>query len=249
MKFSNRFRIVTYNIHKCRGLDRRVRPDRIVKVLREIEADIIALQEVLSLENGHHTDNQARFISEELGFAYRLGEARQLQGGAYGNVVLSRFPMLAAYHYDVSQHGREERGCLRVDVGLGGHQLLHIYNVHLGTAYSERPLQARRLLDEEILNTQHILGPRILLGDFNEWMRGVASKLLAEHFQSADLRLHLGRTRTYPGVLPFLHLDHIYYDTALKLEAASLHRSRTALLASDHLPLVADFVLPHLTTA
>jgi endonuclease/exonuclease/phosphatase family metal-dependent hydrolase len=113
----------------------------------------------------------------------------------------------------------------------------------LGTAYRERPLQARRLLDEEILNTQHILGPRILLGDFNEWTRGVASKLLAEHFQSADLRLHLGRTRTYPGVLPFLHLDHIYYDAALVLESAAMHRSRTALLASDHLPLVADFHL------
>jgi phosphatidylserine/phosphatidylglycerophosphate/cardiolipin synthase-like enzyme len=73
--------------------------------------------------------------------------------------------------------------------------------------------------------------------------RGVASQLLVEHFQSADLRLHLGRTRTYPGVLPLLHLDHIYYDAALALEAATLHGSRTALLASDHLPLVAEFHL------
>lgn len=238
---SSRFRIVTYNVHKCRGLDQRVRPERIVSVLREIDADIIALQEVLSLNNGKRSDDQARFISEELGFAHRLGEARQLRGGAYGNVVLSRLPLLAAYNYDVSQQGREERGCLRVDVGLSGYQLLHVYNVHLGTSYGERPLQARRLLDEEILNTQHLLGPRILLGDFNEWTRGVASKMLAEHFQSADLRLHLGRTRTYPGVLPLLHLDHIYYDNALALEAASLHRSHTALLASDHLPLIADF--------
>lgn len=243
MKPSYRFRIVTYNVHKCRGLDQRVRPERIVSVLREIDADIIALQEVLSLNNGKRSDDQARFISEELGFAHRLGEARQLRGGAYGNVVLSRLPLVAAYNYDVSQHGREERGCLRVDVGLSGHQLLHVYNVHLGTSYGERPLQARRLLDEEILNTQHLLGPRILLGDFNEWTRGVASKMLAEHFQSADLRLRLGRTRTYPGVLPLLHLDHIYYDSALELEAASLHRSRTALLASDHLPLIANFHL------
>lgn len=243
MKPSYRFRIVTYNVHKCRGLDQRVRPERIVSVLREIDADIIALQEVLSLNNGKRSDDQARFISEELGFAHRLGEARQLRGGAYGNVVLSRLPLVAAYNYDVSQHGREERGCLRVDVGLSGHQLLHVYNVHLGTSYGERPLQARRLLDEEILNTQHLLGPRILLGDFNEWTRGVASKMLAEHFQSADLRLQLGRTRTYPGVWPLLHLDHIYYDSALELEAASLHRSRTALLASDHLPLIANFHL------
>ncbi|MBS1810363.1 MAG: endonuclease/exonuclease/phosphatase family protein [Acidobacteria bacterium] len=245
MKQSFRFRVVTYNIHKCRGLDQRVRPDRIVKVLREIDADIIALQEVLCIPNGKTEDNQAQFISENLGAVYRLGETRQLRGGIYGNVVLSRLPLLAAYNYDVSQHGYEERGCLRVDVGLGSHQLLHLYNVHLGTAYRERPQQARRLLDEEILNTQHVLGPRILLGDFNEWTHGVASRLLAEHFQSADLRLHLGRRRTYPGVFPFLHLDHIYYDAELELEAATLHRSRTALLASDHLPLVADFHLRH----
>lgn len=245
MNTSARFRVVTYNIHKCRGLDRRVRPDRIVNVLREIDADIIALQEVLSFANGVRAEDQARYISEELGYAYRVGETRQLRGGVYGNVVLSRLPLLAAYNYDVSQQGREERGCLRVDVGLSGHQILHVYNVHLGTAYRERPLQARRLLDEEILNTKYLLGPRLLLGDFNEWMRGVASKLLAQHFQSADLRLQLGRTRTYPGVLPLLHLDHIYYDTALNLEAAALHRSRTALLASDHLPLIADFHLQY----
>lgn len=249
MKTSYRFRVVTYNIHKCRGLDHRVRPGRIADVLREIDADIIALQEVLSIANGNREDDQAQFLSEELGFPSRVGETRKLRGGVYGNVVLSRLPMLATYNYDVSQHGREERGCLRVDVAVSAHQLLHLYNVHLGTAHRERPLQARRLLDEEILNTQHILGPRILLGDFNEWTRGVASKLLAEHFQSADLRLHLGRTRTYPGVLPLLHLDHIYYDTALELEAATLHRSRLALLASDHLPLVADFHFQNKTSS
>ncbi len=247
MKKSDRFRIATYNIHKCRGLDQRVRPDRIVTVLRELEADLIALQEVLSITNRHREDEQARYLSEELGFDYRVGENRKLLGGAYGNVMLSRLPLLAAYNYDVSQHGREERGCLRVDVGLGGHQILHVFNVHLGTAYKERPPQARRLLDEEILNTKHLLGPRILLGDFNEWTRGQASKLLAEHFQSADLRWHLGRKRTYPGVFPFMHLDHIYYDAELALEKAALHRSRTALIASDHLPIVADFHVLHPT--
>lgn len=245
MERSYRFRVATYNIHKCRGLDQRVKPDRIATVLRELDADIIALQEVLNITDGQREDEQARYLSEELSYDYRLGENRKLEGGAYGNVVLSRLPLLAAYNYDVSQHGYEERGCLRVDVGLGGHQLLHVFNVHLGTAFKERPPQARRLLDEEILTTKHLLGPRILMGDFNEWTRGVASKLLAEHFQSADLRLHLGRTRTYPGVLPFMHLDHIYYDAELVLERASLHRTRAALIASDHLPIVADFHLLH----
>jgi len=132
---------------------------------------------------------------------------------------------------------------MRVNIPLTSNGVLHVYNVHLGTSFLERRQQARRLLDKAILHSDDHDGPRILLGDFNEWTRGLASRLLAEHFQSADLRLTLGRQRTYPGVLPFLHLDHIYYDDALTLESARLHRSRTALVASDHLPIVADFHL------
>ena len=85
-------RIVTYNIHKCRGLDGRVHPARIVEVLRKIDADIIALQEVLSVP-GRPEQDQARFIATELGFNFCLGENRRLHGGVYGNLLLSRFPM------------------------------------------------------------------------------------------------------------------------------------------------------------
>ena len=84
-----------------------------------------------------------------------------------------------------------------------------------------------------------------MLGDFNEWTHGLASRLLSEELRSADVRTHLRTRRTYPGPLPLVHLDHIYYDPALALERLTLHRSRLALVASDHLPLVADF---HLNT-
>ena len=245
MKEIRRFRVVTYNVHKCRGLDRRVRPSRIVEVLREIDADIIALQEVLSITNGEREDDQSRFIAEELGFDYCLGENRKLRGGAYGNVVLSRLPMTFTRNYDLSTQGREERGCLRADVDLGIGKPLHVYNVHLGTAFFERREQARKLLDVEILNCAEIPGPRLLLGDFNEWTRGLASKALGKLFESADIRLQMQRSRTYPGVFPFLHLDHIYYDQALELVSARLHRNRVALVASDHLPIVADFRFRH----
>jgi endonuclease/exonuclease/phosphatase family metal-dependent hydrolase len=245
MKEIRRFRVVTYNVHKCRGLDRRVRPSRIVEVLREIDADIIALQEVLSITNGEREDDQSRFIAEELGFDYCIGENRKLRGGAYGNVVLSRLPMIFTRNYDLSTQGREERGCLRTDVDLGIGKPLHVYNVHLGTAFFERREQARKLLDVEILNCAEIPGPRLLLGDFNEWTRGLASKALGRLFESADIRLQLQRSRTYPGVFPFLHLDHIYYDQALELVSARLHRNRIALVASDHLPIVADFRFRH----
>lgn len=236
-------RIVTYNAHKCRGLDRRVRPERISGVLRELDADVVALQEVLSVEGSERQRDQARFIAEELGMEYRIGENRRLHGGAYGNVILSRLPIRAAHNYDITWRGRERRGCLRADVNVGENALLHVFNIHLGTAFIERRHQGRQLVGPEILNNAALVGARLVVGDFNEWTRGLASRLLASHFESADIRHHLRRARTYPGVLPLLHLDHIYYDRALELKSLSLHRSRTALVASDHLPLFADFRL------
>ena len=238
-----KLRVVTYNVHRCRGMDRRVRPQRIVEVLGEINADVIALQEVLSIPDGRPEDDQARFIAEQLKLSHAVGGTRRLRGGIYGNVILSRWPILDTRNYDISVRGREQRGCLRADVEVGG-RLLHVFNVHLGTAYLERRHQGRRLIDEAILNDKELNGPRLMLGDFNEWTRGLASRLLASHLVSADVRLHLPRSRTYPGVLPLLHLDHIYYEDSLELEAMRLFRSRLSLLASDHLPLVADFQLP-----
>jgi endonuclease/exonuclease/phosphatase family metal-dependent hydrolase len=218
-----------------------VRPERIVAVLREVHADVIALQEVLSVEGSARERDQARFIAQELGMGYRIGENRRLQGGAYGNVILSRLTLLGGHNYDITWRGRERRGCLRADIRARSGAVLHVFNVHLGTAFIERRHQARRLVSGEILNHEELRGARVVLGDFNEWTHGLASRLLASHFQSADIRHHLRRARTYPGVLPLLHLDHIYYDASLELLRLALHRSSTALVASDHLPLVADF--------
>jgi endonuclease/exonuclease/phosphatase family metal-dependent hydrolase len=80
-----------------------------------------------------------------------------------------------------------------------------------------------------------------VLGDFNEWTRGAVTRFLVSNFAVADPRQHLKRPKTYPGVLPFLYLDHIYFDPLLRLEKLTICRDRTALVASDHLPLVADF--------
>jgi endonuclease/exonuclease/phosphatase family metal-dependent hydrolase len=225
-------------------MDRRERPARIAEVLRETEADIIALQEVLSIEGRARERDQARFLAEELGMDYHVGENRKLDGGAYGNVTLSRLAVRNTHNYDITWSRRERRGCLRSDIAVnaGGREtLLHVFNIHLGTAFIERRHQARKLVSDEILNSTKLEGVRIALGDFNEWTRGLASRLLGAHLQSADVRHHLKRAKTYPGVMPFLHLDHIYYDDRLELKRLTLHRSRTALVASDHLPLVADF--------
>ncbi len=100
---SSHLRIVTYNIHKCRGLDRRVRPARIVEVLSELDADVIALQEVLSVESSTAEANQAAFIAKELDFNYCIGENRKLHGGKYGNVTLSRLPFELTHNYDITR--------------------------------------------------------------------------------------------------------------------------------------------------
>jgi endonuclease/exonuclease/phosphatase family metal-dependent hydrolase len=239
----NTLRIVTYNVHKCRGLDRRIKPDRIAAVLRETGGDVIALQEVLSVDGQGHEQHQARYLAEALRMEYRIGENRRLHGGAYGNVTLTRLPLGKVENFDITWRGRERRGCLRSDVQLGEQSLLHVFNIHLGTAYIERRFQGRRLVSDEILNQGELAGPRIIVGDFNEWTHGLASRLLSSHFKSADVRYHLRSARTYPGILPLVHLDHIYYDDSLELKRLTLHRSRTALVASDHLPLVADFAL------
>ena len=238
--FHQSVRVVTYNIHKCRGLDRRVQPGRIVDILGEINADILALQEVLSVEGRSREADQAQFIAEELGLDFAFGETRHLNGGRYGNVILTHFPIHICRNYDITAMGREPRGCLRTDIQVDA-ATLHVFNVHLGTAFLEHRAQARRLFDEHILNHEELSGARIVLGDFNEWLRGSVSRTLRSHLKCADIRHHLQRSRTYPGVLPLLHLDHIYFDPVLTLERLQLHRKRKAVIASDHLPLVADF--------
>jgi endonuclease/exonuclease/phosphatase family metal-dependent hydrolase len=238
---TDQFRVVTYNIHKCKGLDFRTSPARIAEVLRETEADVIALQEVVSATERADKENQAGFIAGELGFCYSVGENRRLRGASYGNVVLSRFPIVEMKNFDITVAGREPRGCLLADIKMGERAFLHLYNLHLGTAFFERRKQVKKLLDAEILNCRH-QAPRILLGDFNEWTHDLTSRLLKAHFGATrDLREAMNRRRTYPGVLPLLHLDHIYYDNHLELTNAFLHRSCLALIASDHLPLVTDF--------
>jgi endonuclease/exonuclease/phosphatase family metal-dependent hydrolase len=236
--------VATYNVHKCRGLDFRVRPARIAKVVREVGADVVALQEVLSVTGGRPEEDQPRFLARELGLDMRFGAVRSHQGGRYGNLVLSALPLGPGCLYDLSVAGREERGCLRVDVRLGEGTTLHVFDVHLGTSIAERRHQGPRLLEAVIRMSTDLAGPRVLLGDFNDW-RSLFVSLFAAHFRDVDMRAHLGSRRTYPGLLPLFNLDHIYYDEGLELSRLRLHRTPTALVASDHLPLVADFrVLP-----
>jgi endonuclease/exonuclease/phosphatase family metal-dependent hydrolase len=196
-----------------------------VDVLNAIDADIIALQEVLSVDDKSREADQARFIAEELGFNFAFGETRRLHGGRYGNVILSRLPIRIQRNYDISTGGREPRGCLRTDIKLDS-TTLHIFNVHFGTAFFEHRAQARRLFDQRIVNHNELNGARIVLGDFNEWLRGSVSRTLRSHLEWADIRRHLRRSRTYPGVLPLLHLDHIVLVRLIAGQPIGIHHQR-----------------------
>jgi len=228
-------RVATYNIHRCRGLDGRTRPQRIAAVLRTIDADVVALQEVVGA--GPHGGGHAEELGAMLGMGWVMSPARELRGHQFGNAVLSRFPIMHHSEHDLSWKTCEPRRMQRVDVVVHG-CTLHLYNVHLGTAILERRHQALRLAS--MVSDRHIAGPKLVLGDFNEWMRGLATKMLSERLNSVDLRNHLRRRRTYPGLFPILHLDHIYYAGRVEIVGIELPRTRLSLVASDHLPLVAD---------
>lgn len=236
-----KIRIVTYNIHKCVGLDRRFSPARIVRVLRELDADIVALQEVVDHPEPGGREDQAGFIARELRMRYEFGHNRYLGDGGYGNAVLTRLEIEEAENFDISIRKREPRGCLRTRIHLGRGRPLEFFNLHLGTSFFERRKQVRKLLEGGLLEKGAFAGNRIVAGDFNEWTNGLTTRLFEKNFERIDARLDLGKRRTYPGVLPLLHLDHIYFDEGFRLHKAFLHRSRTALVASDHLPIVADF--------
>ena len=222
-------------------MDRRVRPERIVEVLKELRPDIVALQEVV---RGDGEEDQAQYVADELGFHFAFGENQKLhQGAGYGNVILTRFPIKNAQNYDISTwRGRERRGCLRTDVHFNG-ETLHVFNVHFGTRFFEQRKQARKLIDEGIVVNEDLQGPRIVVGDFNEWLRGSVTHTMTAHLDKANVRPHLKKSRTFPGRFPIFRLDHIYFDRKLRLKRLARHRSRTALVASDHLPLVADLAL------
>jgi len=228
-------RVVTYNIHRCRGLDRRTRPDRIVDVLREIDADVIALQEVVGAGPGARSHAEA--IGAALGMGWVLAPARYLRGHQFGNAVLSRFPITRHCQYDLSWKTCEQRCLQRADVNVQG-QTLHVYNVHLGTAILERRHQAQRLTT--IVADRHVAGAKLVLGDFNEWTRGLTTRLLSSRLKSVDLGNHLRRRRTYPGLFSILHLDHIYHAGRIEIVRIDVPLTRLSLMASDHLPLVAD---------
>jgi len=242
---SIRFRIASYNTHKCRGIHGSISPERVIRVIEELDADILCLQEIVDAAGGTGKYDQAREISETFpALNVAFGETRPLHGGRYGNMLMTRFPIAEVQTHDITKSRREERGVLQCAIEVGKEQRVNVFNVHLGTGYMERRRQIEVLIGEEILAQPDLQGPRIVIGDFNEWTRGLTTRLLQQSFQSDRPIRNRRSARTYPGVLPILSLDHCYYEAPLEMEGTEIWRSRKAMIASDHLPLIADFRLP-----
>jgi endonuclease/exonuclease/phosphatase family metal-dependent hydrolase len=228
-------RICTYNIHTCVGVDRRYDPERIVAVLREIDADIACLQEVDTRPNiGRHADQWA-YLAEAIGCQAILGAGIRDHRRRFGNAILTRLPVLSARALDLTIAYYEPRGAIDADL-LIGDRVLRVIATHFGLRAGERRLQANRLmmaLGESATASRRKADAVLLMGDLNEWRgRSGAIRLF-------DRRLGPSAAeRTFPSWMPVLALDRIYADGPAVLRDISVYRSPLARLASDHLPLV-----------
>lgn len=241
-----RLKLVTYNIHRGVGIDRRYDLGRIEAVLRDERPDIIALQEIDRGVARTGMVDQAAVLAERLAVGSNFCATRPLGDGHFGMAVLSRFPAVATREYDLSYGVRREpRWCLRVDLQLSPGLLLHVFNCHLGLATFERRYQRRRMLSDAILLSEELHHPVVVMGDFNDRPLSVVHSGLREHMIDAFRATGKGRGATF-GFGPLrLRLDHIYVSHGIRVLDCSVRRKGAARIASDHRPLVAEVEVAH----
>lgn len=219
--------VATYNIHAAVGTDGRYAPERIAAVLGEINADVIALQEVPL--GGRGRPNVLNLLQEATGFHAVEGPADNRPGKRYGNAVLSRYPVISSRTIDLSFGSREPRGALDADLDCHGHPL-RIIATHLGLRPAERRHQIRKLL--QAFDTDRM--PVILTGDLNEWfVWGRPLRWLVSHFEAVPA------PPTFPSRLPMFALDRLWISPRHRLVQVKVHATSLAKVASDHLPLIA----------
>ncbi|HEY6984901.1 MAG TPA: endonuclease/exonuclease/phosphatase family protein [Rhodanobacteraceae bacterium] len=226
-----RLRVATYNLHSGVGVDRRFGPSRIIEVINELHADVVALQEVLSPVRGF--DVHAH-LGAETGLHLATMTTMPLAGGTFGNGLLTRWPMSSLAEHDLSVGTREPRGAIEATIGRGKRRL-RVVATHLGLRAAERHQQLARLL--AIVRSAPDQ-PTVLAGDFN--ITRARARELREH------AAHFGTSTalaTFPSIAPMLPLDRIFALSGASIVDISAHRSRRARIASDHLPLVATIEL------
>jgi endonuclease/exonuclease/phosphatase family metal-dependent hydrolase len=230
-----RLKVLSYNIHRGIGFNRRKKVDRIAAVLRTIQPDIVALQEVENARAAAPDSEQLAYLAAQTGMTPIPGPTLFKKEGDYGNAVLTRLPIREVRRHDISFSGREPRGLIDVELNppLGS---LRILTTHLGLKTDERRYQID-LLKSIILISQ--VKPVLLMGDMNEWLpRGRVGRFFREHFG------HSPSPRTFPALLPIFPLDRILAAPGQALVHVEAVTSFQARIASDHLPVLATIEIP-----
>ena len=225
-------RIATYNVHRCIGRDGAESPERIAAVLREIGADVVALQEVAHRPGT--PDNVLAYLAESVGAEAIEGTTLRDQRGNYGNALLTRVTSESVRRVDISVPLREPRGALDVVLTVNA-STARVVTTHLGLRPAERRYQIRRILSLLEAGSADVTA---LMGDFNEWyLWGRPLRWLNRTFAP------MPSPATFPSHRPFLALDRLWVRPRQQLISLAPHRSDLARTASDHLPLVAELAL------
>jgi endonuclease/exonuclease/phosphatase family metal-dependent hydrolase len=222
-----RISVATYNVHGCVGADGRFDPGRVLRVLRALDADVIALQELR-----WRPDEALHVLADLAGrmeYTALAGSTLMRPDGHYGNALLTRLPVLATLQVDLSVPGREPRGALQATLRAGA-GTLDVIATHLGLGPGERRTQMRHVLG--LVNA--CAKPVVLMGDLNEWfLWGRPLRRLHRYFKATP------SVATFPAMLPLLALDRVWTHPRSLLKRIRVHTSPLARVASDHLPLVA----------
>src|SRR5258708_27526166 len=230
--------LATYNVHRCTGGDRRLDPARAAEVIRALGADVVALQEVAARHQAAGFLDQWAFLGAAIGYRCIPGISLRTGRKVFGNALLTRHPVRAVRLHDLAVPGREPRGAIDADLDLGGRGL-RVIATHFGRRGAERRRQAERLL--AILRADHsaVAAPcvaTVLLGDLNEWRRAPNSiSPVLDRFVDAPT------PASFPARYPLLRLDRILSEGRLRLDRCRAEVSRIARVASDHLPIAAQF--------
>ncbi len=221
--------VATYNVHRWTGVNGRSAPDaaRAGFVISELEADVIALQEVL---RPHEGEDPLDALCSALGLHFVFATTRVHKRGEQGNAILSRFPIETCSVLDISHSRIEKRGVLAAQFG-DSERSLSVIATHLSLVDRTRSRQVQSLLQHPELSA----GPAILLGDMNAWRKCKATRRLDDELSRHDNQKW---PASFPAPRPVLALDRIYSMNA-EVKEVYPHNTPSSRRASDHLPIVA----------